>query len=56
MDPMTGMTTLITDWGFEQIDAFALAFSPVLLCPVGIPSNPNPASGSTDINIAGIIH
>ena len=24
MDPLTGMTTLITDWGYEQIAPFSL--------------------------------
>ncbi len=38
MDQVTGNTTLISDWGLEQIDAFALKtfFGPP--CPVGAPT------------------
>jgi hypothetical protein len=53
MDPLTGMTTLITDWGYEQIDAFALAFDLATLCPAGVASNPNPPNGATDVSIFG---
>jgi hypothetical protein len=53
MDPVTGMTTLITDWGHEQIDAFALAFDPLALCPAGVASNPDPPNGATDVSIYG---
>jgi|WetSurSiteA1Bulk_404760.scaffolds.fasta_scaffold03524_3 hypothetical protein len=55
MDPATGMTTLITDWGYEQIDPFVIANSGMILCPcwIGNPYNPNPPSGSTNINISG---
>ena len=53
MNPVTGMTTLITDWGYEQIAPFSL---PGLPCMSYIPppTNPNPPSGSTNIPITGI--
>jgi|WetSurMetagenome_2_1015567.scaffolds.fasta_scaffold09849_2 hypothetical protein len=52
MDPVTGMTTLITDWGYEQIAPFAL---PTWLCmsPVGQPSNPSPPNGTTGVPLNG---
>ena len=50
MDPVTGMTTLITDWGFEQIAPFALPIWPCM-SPVGLASNPNPPNGTTGVPI-----
>ena len=53
MDPGTGATTLITDWGNQQIAPFALntQFGPP--CSIGAPSNPNPPDGATNIPISG---
>ena len=53
MDPVTGMTTLITDWGFEQIDVFALPGIPCVSI-VGQPTNLNPPYGATNIPVAGV--
>jgi len=55
MDPATGLTTLITDWGYEQIAPFVIANTGMILCPcwIGEPSNPNPPSGSTNISVTG---
>ena len=49
MDQVTGNTTLISDWGLEQIDAFALKTLLSPPCPVGAPSNPSPPNGATGI-------
>ena len=55
MDAASGMTTLITDWGYEQIAPFVIANNGMILCPcwIGVPSNPNPPSGSTNISVTG---
>ena len=53
MDQVTGNTTLISDWGLEQIDAFALKTLLSPPCPVGAPSNPNPPNGATDVPFTG---
>jgi hypothetical protein len=52
MDPVTGMTTLITDWGIEQIAPFSLPGLPCM-SPVGQASNPSPPWGATNIPISG---
>ena len=54
MDPGTGFTTLITDWGYQQIAPFALNTQYGSPCSVGSPSNPNPASGTTNVPITGV--
>jgi len=51
MDPATGSTTLVVDWGFEQIAPFALETQAGPPCPVGQPSNPSPAAGTVDVPI-----
>ena len=53
MDPVTGMTTLVTDWGFEQIAPFA---PPTMLCmsPVGEASDPDPPYGAFGIPVEGV--
>jgi hypothetical protein len=51
MNPTTGATTLVTDWGFEQIAPFALNSQSGPPCPVGSASNPTPANGTFDVNI-----
>jgi hypothetical protein len=53
MNPGTGATTLVTDWGLNQLAPFALdtQFGPP--CPVGAASNPSPANGATDIPLTG---
>ena len=53
MDQVTGNTTLIYDWGLEQIDAFALKTLLSPPCPVGAPSNPNPPNGATGLPLTG---
>ena len=53
MDPGTGATTLITDWGNQQIAPFALNTQYGPPCSVGAPSNPNPPNGTTNIPITG---
>jgi hypothetical protein len=53
MDPGTGATALLTDWGNQQIAPFALntQFEPP--CTIGAPSNPGPANGSTNVPVNG---
>jgi len=53
MDQVTGNTTLLYDWGLEQIDAFALKMLLSPPCPVGAPSNPNPPNGTTGLPLTG---
>jgi hypothetical protein len=53
MDPTTGMTTLVVDWGLQQVAPFALDTSPGLPCPLGGPTNPSPAPGTTNVPITG---
>jgi len=50
MNPANGMTTLIVDWGFDQVAPFALDSSPNP-CDVDPPTNPNPPTGSTNVPI-----
>ena len=50
MDPGTGATTLITDWGLEQIDAFALDTQWGPPIGPGFATNPNPAIGATGVS------
>lgn len=54
MDPGTGATTLLVDWGNQQIAPFALntQFDPP--CTLGGPSNPVPANGASSQQINGI--
>jgi hypothetical protein len=54
MNPGTGMTTLITDWGFDQVAPFHCdtQFGPP--CPIGAATNPNPASGTTGLGTGSI--
>ena len=52
MNKITGYTTLVYDW-FDQIAPFAINtqyFSP---CVVPTASNPNPPTGSMDVNVDG---
>jgi hypothetical protein len=51
MDPGTGATTLITDWGYQQIAPFALNTQFGVPCSIGAPSSPNPPDGSTNISV-----
>lgn len=51
VDVATGMTILVFDWGFEQIAPFAIDNGCGPPCPVGDPSNPNPADGAIDVDI-----
>jgi len=53
MDPGTGATTLITDWGNQQIAPFALNTQYGAPCSIGSPSNPNPINGAANIPITG---
>lgn len=53
MNPTTGNTTLIVDWGFDQVAPFALNTNYGPPCPVGAPSNPNPPNGATSVPITG---
>ncbi|HSW54076.1 MAG TPA: T9SS type A sorting domain-containing protein [Ignavibacteriaceae bacterium] len=53
MNPQTGMTTLITDWGLNQLAPFAVSAYQPPPCPVGNPSNPNPPNGALNIPING---
>ena len=54
MDPSTGMTTLLTDWGgAEQIDAFEPMTQVPNPCPIGAASNPNPPNGATGLPLNG---
>ena len=53
MNPLTGMTTLITDWGYEQIAPFSLPGVPCM-SPVGQPTNVNPPTGATNISVSGV--
>lgn len=55
MDPGTGATTLITDWGLQQIDPFALNTQYGPPCTINAPSNPNPQNGATNLPISGNI-
>ena len=53
LNTSTGNTTLVTDWGFEQIAPFALDTQYGPPCPIGAPSNPNPPNGATNIPLTG---
>jgi hypothetical protein len=53
MNPSTGSTTLVTDWGLNQLAPFALDTQYGPPCPVGAPSNPNPPNGATNIPLTG---
>ena len=52
MDPNTGMTTLVYDWG-DQVAPFAVETLCCGPCPVGAASNPNPPNNATDISVDG---
>ena len=52
MDPGTGMTTLVVDWGFGQIAAFAVE-ELIAGYPVLPASNPDPPPGAVDIAVEG---
>lgn len=54
MNPGTGNTTLLTDWGFDQVAPFHCdtQFGPP--CPIGAPSNPNPPNGTTGLGTGSI--
>jgi hypothetical protein len=49
VDVTTGMTTLVFDWGFEQVAPFAIDQTCGAPCPVGAASNPDPADGAIDV-------
>ena len=51
MDPGTGATALIVDWGFEQIAPFAFTWCYPPPPGPGQATNPNPISGATDITL-----
>ena len=53
MNTTTGNTTLVTDWGFDQIAPFALDTQYGPPCPIGAPSNPNPPNGATGLPLNG---
>jgi len=53
MNPQTGMTTLITDWGLIQLAPFAVVGFIPPPCPVGNASNPNPPNGATGLPLTG---
>jgi len=57
MDPATGLTTLITDWGYEQIAPFAIDHNFVGGCwsYYDPPAEPNPPTGTTGISVSGIV-
>jgi hypothetical protein len=54
MNPGTGGTTLITDWGLAQLAPFALNTTYGTPCPIGQPTNPSPPNGATDIALTGV--
>ena len=54
MDQVTGATTLLTDWGLQQVAPFALDTQYGPPCPIGTPSNPTPANGTTGLGLTGI--
>ena len=49
VDVATGTSTLVFDWGFEQVAPFAINQICGPPCPVGNPSNPDPANSATDV-------
>ncbi len=51
VDVATGMTTLVFDWGFEQVAPFAIDQVCGAPCTVGAASNPDPADGATDVQL-----
>jgi len=51
VDVASGMTTLVFDWGFEQIAPFAIDSRCGPPCPVSDPSNPNPSDEAVDVPI-----
>ena len=53
MDPGTGATTLLIDWGNQQVALFELNTQYGSPCTIGAASNPNPPSGSINIPISG---
>jgi hypothetical protein len=53
MDPATGMTTLVTDWGYAQIAPFAVE-NYFIGYPVSPATNPDPPPGTDNINIEGV--
>jgi|GEM_PF-1212357 len=52
MNPQTGMTTLVTDWGLHQIAPFQCDRFDIP-CIVQGPYNPNPVFGATGVPITG---
>ena len=54
MNPGTGATTLVTDWGISQIAPFALNTVYPSPCTIGSPINPNPANDSSGLPVSGI--
>ncbi|MFI5406101.1 MAG: T9SS type A sorting domain-containing protein [Nitrososphaerales archaeon] len=52
MNPQTGMTTLVTDWGINQIAPFECDRFDIP-CIVQGPYNPNPILGATGIQVTG---
>jgi len=53
MNTSTGNTTLVTDWGFDQIAPFALDTQYGPPCPIGAASNPSPPDGATGLPLTG---
>jgi hypothetical protein len=57
MNPGTGMTTLVTDWGFDQVAPFHCDTESPDCVPcvpaVDPPTNPNPPTGTTGVSAAG---
>ncbi len=52
MDPVTGNTTLIVDWGFEQVAPFAINNDYGAPIGPGPATDPIPASGTTDVSVS----
>jgi hypothetical protein len=48
----TGGSTILFDWGFEQMAPFAINNGCGAPCPVGQATNPNPANGATDVPVS----
>jgi hypothetical protein len=55
MDPGTGATTVLTDWGNQQVAMFELNTQYGPPCSIGMPSNPNPPNGATNVPITGTV-
>jgi hypothetical protein len=53
VDVTTGMSTLVVDWGAAEFCSWAIIATCGPPCPVGGPTNPSPATGTTGLPLTG---